>query len=209
MSARAPAAVARTPSQLVTSMISIDSIMPSVGDRTIATSVLLRPLHWTPVRPACATPAPDHPADQRVARRGRDALEPGHDVPEHRADQARRRRPPGVTRSLSMMPLPIVSATRCSSGTASDEEIGREVEEGRERDRGDRASAAASRPPSRSSSPHRADRSGNRTPARSGSGRPAAERRARACCSPMRGRSRGRRSGWRHPRTRPSPAPDA
>jgi hypothetical protein len=27
---------------------------------------------------------------------------------------------PGVTRSLSIKPLPIVSATRCSSGTASD-----------------------------------------------------------------------------------------
>ena len=41
----APAAVARTPSQLVSSMISIASIMPSVGDRTIAIRVLLSPVH--------------------------------------------------------------------------------------------------------------------------------------------------------------------
>ena len=41
----------------------------------------------------------------------------------------------GVTRSLSIRPLPIVSATLCSSGTASDEEVGGEVEEGGEGDR--------------------------------------------------------------------------
>ena len=43
------AALARTSSQLDTSMISNDRIMPSVGDRTIAMRVLLRPVHWTPV----------------------------------------------------------------------------------------------------------------------------------------------------------------
>ena len=41
----------------------------------------------------------------------------------------------GVTRSLSISPLPIVSATLCSAGHLQREEISGEVEEGREGDR--------------------------------------------------------------------------
>ena len=68
-------------------MISIARIMPSVGDSTIAISVLLSPVHWIPVEPGMRDARADHPADQRMARRRGNALEPGDDVPEHRADQ--------------------------------------------------------------------------------------------------------------------------
>ena len=57
----------------------------------------------------------DDPADQRVARRGGNALKPGNHVPEHRPDQ-RPKDDGRVTRSLSIRPLPIVSATACSCG---------------------------------------------------------------------------------------------
>ena len=40
-----------------------------------------------PAEAGMCHPGPDNPADQGMARRRGDALEPGHDVPEHRADQ--------------------------------------------------------------------------------------------------------------------------
>ena len=84
----------------------------------------------------------DESADQRVAGRGRNALDPGHHVPEHRPDQ-RAEHDCGVTRSLSIRPLPIVSATLCSCGPRQREKISGEIEEGREGDRADRARSAA------------------------------------------------------------------
>ena len=67
-------------------MISIDRIMPSVGDRTKAISVLLSPVHGSG-KSRMGHAGTDDPADQCVARRGRNALEPGDHVPEHRPDQ--------------------------------------------------------------------------------------------------------------------------
>ncbi len=115
----APAAVARTPSQLVASMISIDRIIPSVGERTIAISVLLSPFHWIPVRPAWATPAPTIPPTRAwLDEEGR----PLSHVTmfQNIAPISAPNTTAGVTRSLSIRPLPIVSATLCSSGTASE-----------------------------------------------------------------------------------------
>ena len=68
-------------------MTSIARIMPIVGESTIAISVLLSPVHWMPVDPGVRHARADEAADQRVAARRGDALEPGDDVPEHRPDQ--------------------------------------------------------------------------------------------------------------------------
>ena len=99
-------------------MISIDRIMPSVGDRTIAISVLLRPVHWTPASPAWATPAPMIPPTS--AWLDDDGM-PLSQVTtfQNIAPTSAPNTTAGVTRSLSISPLPIVSATLCSSGTAS------------------------------------------------------------------------------------------
>ena len=48
-------------------MIIMARIIPSVGESTIATSVLLSPVHWIPVSPAVRHARTDKSTDQGVA----------------------------------------------------------------------------------------------------------------------------------------------
>ena len=91
-------------------MISIASIMPSVGDRTIAIRVLLSPVHWTPVRPAWATPAPMIPPTSAWLDEEGMPLSQVTTF-QNIAPTSAPNTTDGVTRSLSIRPLPIVSAT--------------------------------------------------------------------------------------------------
>ena len=98
-------------------MISIARIIPSRGDRTIAIRVLLSPVHWTPVSPAWATPAPTRPPTS--AWLDEEGM-PFSQVTtfQNIAPISAPNTTAGVIRSLSIRPLPIVSATLCRLGTA-------------------------------------------------------------------------------------------
>ena len=91
-----------------------------------------------PVSPAWATPAPINAADQRMAGRGRDAFQPGDDVPEHRADQR-----PEHDRRGDQILVDQALADRVRDlvkfGHRKRQEIGGEIEEGGEGDRLGRA----------------------------------------------------------------------
>ena len=119
-------------------MISIVRISPSVGERTIAMSVLLRPAHWIPPRPACATPAPMIPPTR--AWLDDDGM-PLSQVTtfQNIAPTSAPNTTAGVIRSLSIRPLPMVSATLCSCGQLKRQKVSREIEEGGKGDRADRA----------------------------------------------------------------------
>ena len=96
-------------------MISIDRIMPSVGDRTIAMRVLLSPVHWIPVSPAWATPAPTIPPTSAWLDEEGMPLSQVTTF-QNIAPTSAPKTTDGVTRSLSIRPLPIVSATACNCG---------------------------------------------------------------------------------------------
>ena len=114
----APWALARTPSQLVTSMINMVSARPSTGERTIAISVLLSPIHWMLGRPAWATPAPMMPPTKAWLDDDGSPLSYVTTF-QNIAPTSAPNTTAGVIRSLSIRPLPIVSATFCSAGHCS------------------------------------------------------------------------------------------
>ena len=82
-------------------------------------TVLLRPVHSIPSNPACATPAPTIPPTSAWLD---DEGIPFSQVTtfQNIAPTSAPKTTAGVTRSLSMIPLPIVSATLCSSGKMTD-----------------------------------------------------------------------------------------
>ena len=91
-------------------MIAIVRTSPSTGEATIAIRVLLRPIHWMLGKPACATPAPTIPPTS--AWLDDDGM-PFTQVTtfQNIAPTSAPNTTAGVTRSLSIRPLPIVSAT--------------------------------------------------------------------------------------------------
>src|SRR3546814_11150111 len=80
-------------------------------------TVLLSPAHWMPSNPACATPAPTMPPTS--------AWLDEEGMPLSQVTMFKNIAPTsapnttaGVTRSLSISPAPIISATLCSAGKA-------------------------------------------------------------------------------------------
>lgn len=104
-------------SQLVSSITSIASIMPMVGDSTMAISVLLSPPHFTPVSPAWATPEPIMPPTS--AWLDDDGM-PFIQVTtfQNIAPISAPNTTAGVMKLRSISPWPIVSATLCRLGKA-------------------------------------------------------------------------------------------
>ena len=76
----------------------------------------------------------DEAADQRMARRRRNALQPGDDVPEHRPDQ-RAEDDRGSHQILVDQPLADRVGDLVQLGPLQGEEVSGEIEEGGESDR--------------------------------------------------------------------------
>ena len=124
----APLALARVPSQLVTSMIAMVRISPSVGESTMAISVLLSPAHWTTSSPLCATPAPISPPTSAWLDDDGMPLSRSRDVPEHRPDQ----RPENYRRRHQILvdqPLPDRVGDLVQLRPLQRQEVSAEVEE--------------------------------------------------------------------------------
>ncbi len=110
-------AVARRSAQLLINITSIARNMPSIGDRKIAMTVLLSPVHWMPSNPAWATPAPTIPPTSAWLDEEGMPLSQVTTF-QNIAPTSAPNTTAGVTRSLSIKPAPIVSATLCSAGKA-------------------------------------------------------------------------------------------
>ncbi len=121
-------------SQLVTSMISIASIMPSERRQDDRDESLVEPGPLHPGQPGMGNARSHQSADERMAGRGRDALQPGHDVPEHRPDQSTEDHR-GGDQVLVDQPLADRVGDLVKARHGEGEEVGGEVEEGGEDDR--------------------------------------------------------------------------
>ena len=64
-----------------------ESASPASGASTMNTAIVRSPSQTSTLKPAFATAAPDHAADERVRRRGREPEEERDEVPDDRADE--------------------------------------------------------------------------------------------------------------------------
>ena len=137
----APAAVARTPSQLVTSMMSMARIMPECRREHDRDERLVEPGPLDSGQSRMRHPRADQATDQGMTGGRRDALQPGDDVPEHGADE-RAEDDGGSDQILVDDPLADRVRDPVQLRHGKREEVSGEVEEGGEGDRGHRLEQA-------------------------------------------------------------------